>query len=58
LKKICYDEIPKGVFIITFDNYPGITKYGYGYCRENISVDQASNDYDWIKNEIKRLTGE
>ncbi|MHB8276303.1 MAG: uroporphyrinogen decarboxylase family protein [Candidatus Humimicrobiaceae bacterium] len=56
LKKICYDGIPKGVFITTFDNYPKITKYGYGYCRENISVEQASNDYEWIKNEIKKLT--
>ena len=55
LKKICYDGIPKGVFITTFGNYPKITKYGYGYCRENISVEQASSDYDWIKNEINKL---
>ena len=56
LKKICYDGVPKGVFISTFDNYPKITKYGYGFCRENISIEQASKDYDWIKNEIKKFS--
>ena len=33
LKKILSNGIPKGVFISTFDNYPEITKFGYGFCK-------------------------
>jgi len=58
LKKILYDGIPKGVFISSYDNYPDITKFGYGYCRENMSAEQMSADYDWIKSKIKEILKE
>lgn len=58
LRKILYDGIPKGVFISTYDNYPKIPKYVYGIGRENVSVDQMSADYDWIKLQINKIIKE
>lgn len=55
LKKILYDGIPKGVFVSTYDNYPEIFKFGHGFLRENVSIEQMSEDYDWIKSKIKEV---
>jgi len=43
------------VFISTFDNYPEIAKFGYGYCRDDVSIEQMSADYDWIKSKINEI---
>ncbi len=58
LKKILRNGTPKGVFISTFDNYPETPKFGFGYLRDNVSIEQMSADYDWIKLKIKEILEE
>lgn len=57
LKKILYDGLPKGVFISTYGNCPIPTLLSF-YTRRNVTPEQMSNDYDWIKNKIKEMLKE
>ncbi len=58
ISRILYAGIPKGVFVTTYGNYVDPCKFGYGMTRENVSIEQMNEDYDWIKHRIKEIAKE